>query len=81
MTSWKAGGTVNGMKSMIEEFESKLVGITVFAEGAFEGHRMVDEYTSLLKVDKVNTLDKAIHVSPGNYLERFWTNRLKSRLV
>ena len=31
---------------------------------------MVDEYTSLLKVDKVNTLDKAIHVSPGNYLEK-----------
>ena len=66
----KGGGTVNGMKSMIEEFESELVGITVFAEGAFEGHRMVDEYTSLLKVDKVNTLDKAIHVSPGNYLEK-----------
>ena len=31
---------------------------------------MVDDYTSLLKVDKVNTLDKTIHVSPGNYLER-----------
>lgn len=66
----KGGGTVNGMKSMIEEFESELVGITVFAEGSFEGHRMVDDYTSLLKVDKVNTLDKTIHVSPGNYLER-----------
>ena len=62
--------SLNGMKSMIEEFESELVGITVFAEGSFEGHRMVDDYTSLLKVDKVNTLDKTIHVSPGNYLER-----------
>jgi purine operon repressor len=66
----KGGGTVNGMKSMIEEFESELVGITVFAEAAFEGHRMVSDYTSLLKVDQVNTIDKTIHVSPGNYLEK-----------
>ena len=66
----KGGGTVNGMKSMIEEFESELVGITVFAEGAFDGGRMVEDYTSLLKVDSVNTIDKTIHVSPGNYLEK-----------
>ncbi|MFT8459725.1 MAG: pur operon repressor [Liquorilactobacillus ghanensis] len=66
----KGGGTVNGMKSMIEEFESEMVGITVFAEAAFEGHRMVDDYTSLLKVDQVNTLNKTIHVSAGNYLEK-----------
>lgn len=66
----KGGGTVNGMKSMIEEFDSHLVGITVFAEAAFTGHRMVSDYTSLLKVDKVNTLDKTIQVSPGNYLEK-----------
>ena len=66
----KGGGTVNGMKSMIEEFESELVGITVFAEGAFDGRRMVKDYTSLLKVDSVNTIDKTIHVSPGNYLEK-----------
>lgn len=66
----KGGGTVNGMKSMIEEFESELVGITVFAEGAFDGRRMFEDYTSLLKVDSVNTIDKTIHVSPGNYLEK-----------
>ena len=66
----KGGGTVNGMKSMIEEFESVLVGIIVFAEGAFDGRRMVEDYTSLLKVDSVNTIDKTIHVSPGNYLEK-----------
>ncbi len=71
----KGGGTVNGMKSMIEEFESNLVGITVFAEGSFDGKRMVDDYTSLLKVDQVNTLDKTISVSPGNYLEKVFGNK------
>ena len=71
----KGGGTVNGMKSMIEEFESELVGITVFAEGAFDGRRMVEDYTSLLKVDSVNTIDKTIHVSPGNYLEKVFVKK------
>ena len=32
----KGGGTVNGMKSLIEEFEAELVGITVFAEAKFK---------------------------------------------
>ena len=71
----KGGGTVNGMKSMIEEFDSHLVGITVFAEAAFSGHRMVDEYTSLLKVDKVNTLEKTIEVSAGNYLQKVFGDK------
>ena len=66
----KGGGTVNGMKSMIEEFESELVGITVFAEGAFDGRRMVEDYTSILKVDKVDIENKALSVSAGNYLTK-----------
>jgi len=66
----KGGGTVNGMKSMIEEFDSELVGITVFAEGSFAGQRMVEDYTSLLRVDQINSEDKTIHVDPGNYLEK-----------
>ncbi|GBG94356.1 purine operon repressor [Ligilactobacillus salitolerans] len=71
----KGGGTVNGMKSMIEEFDSELVGITVFAEGSFAGQRMVDDYTSLLRVDQVNSQDKTIHVSAGTYLDRVFGNQ------
>lgn len=66
----KGGGTVNGMKSLIEEFEAELVGITVFAESTFNGNRMVDEYTSLLCVDEVNVREKTIHVKPGNYFNK-----------
>ena len=58
----KGGGTVNGMKSLIEEFEAELVGITVFAEGNFKGKRVIDEYNSLLFVKDVNTQDKTISV-------------------
>ena len=63
----KGGGTVNGMKSLIEEFESELVGITVFAESKFNGHRAIDDYTSLLYVKDVDTKTKNITVVPGNY--------------
>ena len=65
----KGGGTVNGMKSMIQEFDSKLVGIVVFAESTFKGRRMVDEYISLLCVKKVDVKTRNITVVPGNYLE------------
>lgn len=63
----KGGGTVNGMKSMIEEFEAELVGITVFAESNFKGKRAIDNYHSLLFVKDVDTQTKTINVVPGNY--------------
>lgn len=62
----KGGGTVNGMKSLIEEFESELVGICVFAESKFNGERAIDDYKSLLFVKDVDTATKTIKVVPGN---------------
>ncbi|ANK60260.1 pur operon repressor [Loigolactobacillus backii] len=66
----KGGGTVNGMRSLITEFEAELVGITVFAESTFDGPRAIDDYTALLSVDKVNSQSDTIHVKAGNYLQR-----------
>lgn len=65
----KGGGTVNGMKSLIEEFEAELVGITVFAESKFNGQRAINDYTSLLYVKDVDTQTKTINVVPGNYFK------------
>ena len=62
----KGGGTVNGMKSLIDEFEAKLVGITVLAESRFSGNRLLDDYTSLLCVDEVDVRNKSIRVKRGN---------------
>jgi purine operon repressor len=66
----KGGGTVNGMKSLIEEFDAKLVGVSVFAEGSFGGERMVNDYTSLLRIDTLDAKGNNITAAPGNYLER-----------
>jgi purine operon repressor len=65
----KGGGTVNGMRSLIEEFDAELVGITVFAEANFKGERAVENYHSLLYVEKVDPATKTIKVVPGNYFE------------
>lgn len=66
----KGGGTVNGMKALIDEFNAKMVGITVFAEGKFDGDRMVSEYTSLIRVDKVDTKANTLHATAGNFLDQ-----------
>jgi purine operon repressor len=65
----KGGGTVNGMKSLIEEFESELVGITVFAESSFNGERAISEYDSLLFVEDVDIKTRTITVVPGSYFD------------
>ncbi|WP_461214500.1 pur operon repressor [Lacticaseibacillus sp. GG6-2] len=66
----KGGGTVNGMRSLIAEFDAKLVGISVFAEGNFSGDRMVSDYTSLIRVDEVDTKANTLHAVAGNYLDK-----------
>lgn len=66
----KAGGTVSGMTSLLEdEFAAKVVGIGVLAEADDEeNERMIDQYTSLIKVTNVNLKEKQITVSKGSYL-------------
>ena len=65
----KGGGTINGMQSLIEEFEAELVGVTVFAEGNFKGKRAIADYHSLLFVESLDTQTKTIKVVPGNYFD------------
>lgn len=64
----KAGGTINGMVSMLEEFNATLVGIGVLVESDEDiEERLVDEYISLVKLTDVNVKEKQIEVSEGNY--------------
>ncbi|WP_080843550.1 pur operon repressor [Cytobacillus gottheilii] len=68
----KAGGTVNGMISMLEEFNAELVGIAVLVEAEKAEERLVDDYLSLVKLSDVDVKEKKINVSHGNY----FTNKL-----
>ena len=67
----KAGGTINGMVSMLEEFKADVAGIGVLVESEdieIE-ERLVDEYISLVKLSNVNVKEKQIQVNEGNYFK------------
>lgn len=67
----KAGGTISGMISLLEEFKASVVAIGVFAETESEGNeRMVEQYTSLIKVTNVNIKNKQIQVQYGNFYSK-----------
>src|SRR5690625_2135157 len=66
----KAGGTITGMISLLEEFQASVVGIGVFAEAEDEeNERIVEEYISLVKVANVDTKTKRIEVNCGSFFE------------
>lgn len=66
----KAGGTVNGMISLLEEFNAHLAGIAVLMESEHAEARLVDDYISLVKLQNVNMREKKIDVVPGNYFSQ-----------
>lgn len=64
----KAGGTIMGMISILEEFEASVAGIAVLVEAEKIQERLVDEYISLVKLSDVDEREKMINVHAGNYL-------------
>lgn len=65
----KGGGTVNGMKSMIEEFDSETVGATVFAEAAYNAGKETTDYTSLIRVNEIDLRNRTMQVGLGSYFD------------
>lgn len=63
----KAGGTVVGMISLLEEFNAKVAGIAVLVESEKIEERLVDEYKSLVQLTDVDVKEKKISVKEGNY--------------
>ncbi len=66
----KAGGTINGIKSLLKEFDAKVKAIGVLAEAEDEEEeRVVDDYTSLLQIKNVDSNNQQIEVIKGNYFQ------------
>jgi len=66
----KAGGTVNGMISLLEEFNAYVAGIAVLVEAEEAEERLVDDYLSLVKLSGVDVKEKRISVEMGNYFDQ-----------
>ncbi|WP_019157172.1 pur operon repressor [Robertmurraya massiliosenegalensis] len=66
----KAGGTINGMVSLLEEFNAAVAGIAVLVEAEKTEERLVEDYLSLVKLSDVDVKEKKITVSEGNYFQK-----------
>lgn len=67
----KGGGTINGMRSLISEFNAIFVGATVFAENIKMDQELRDKnVTSIFKVENIDTNNKIIRIEPGDYLTK-----------
>ena len=64
----KGGGTINGMISLLTEFESELAGVAVFADNAQEKREHL-AYKSLLKVTSIDVKENKIDVEVGNIFD------------
>ena len=66
----KAGGTINGMINLLQEFNAHVKAIGVLAEADDEEEeRVVEHYTSLVKITSVNINKNIIEVNRGNFSE------------
>ena len=65
----KGAGTLKAKKSFIKEIHPNLVVMTVLAEGEVSGKRLVDNCTSLIKVNAVDDEKKTIQAGPGSFIQ------------
>jgi len=65
----KAGGTARGIINLLKEFESELLGIGVFIDNVESGHKLIEEYISIIQFRGVNPEGKT-EVTPSNYFEK-----------
>ncbi|MDD9138198.1 pur operon repressor [Fructobacillus sp. CRL 2054] len=70
----KAGGTIQGMQTLVREFGGTVVGTAVFAEGR-SNVRLIEDFTSLLHVETTPDTTGQIKVTAGNYLSRIYQKK------
>lgn len=63
----KAGGTMAGMRNLLEEFDCELAGIAVLVEAEHHEDILVDQYLSLVKLRTVNEKNRTVNLCEGNY--------------
>lgn len=64
----KGGGTVNGLRSLIAEFDSTTVGTVVFCESGVYNHQ-VEDCTSILYIEQIDTAKNIIKARVGSFIE------------
>ena len=61
----KAGGTIQGMMSMLEEFKANVVGIGVLVESTDIEERLINNFVSLIRLSEVDVKEKRFKWKKG----------------
>ena len=66
----KGGGTLDGMRQLVKEFNCKVAGVCVLCETEYEADRKIKDYVSLINIDEIDSEKESIVAEPGNFLTR-----------
>lgn len=65
----KAGGTAKGIINLLKEFESELLGIGVFIENIESGHKLIEEYISIIQFKGISPQGES-QLIPSNVFKK-----------
>ena len=65
----KAGGTARGIIDLLKEFESELLGIGVLIDNIEHGHKLIDEYISIIQFKGISEEGKS-ELTPSKIFEK-----------
>lgn len=66
----RAGGTIQGIMDLLQEFKATVQGVGVLVESMDVGERLVEDYISLLRLSGVDSRPKRLNAAPGNYFDQ-----------
>lgn len=67
----RAGGSITGVMNLMNEFKATVKGVTVLVESKEVKNRLIQDYTSLVKLSDVDEYNQSFTVEKGNCLEKF----------
>lgn len=67
----RAGGSINGVMNLMNEFKAEVKGVSVLVESKEVKQRLIEDYTSLVKLSDVDEYNQNFRVEEGNSLDKF----------
>jgi purine operon repressor len=64
----KAGGTAKGMLDLMKEFKAEVLDLGVLIKTASPTKKLVDDYTALAVLKKINEEEREIIVEPSDWV-------------
>ena len=67
----RAGGSINGVMNLMNEFKAHVKGVSVLVESKEVKQRLIEDYTSLVMLSDVDEYNQNFNVERGNSLTKF----------